>query len=215
MARPRKRRNRNHRQGPYPGATHDAQHTPAVPVSVQEAPGLTTGPARGIDCPLCAGHHEIEKCKVPIRWHWMASDQTDLVFQGGKQRKDLNNLIRSSTSRCLEQPVETLDIMCVTPSSTDVNAAFTFFQLYTPITVYREQYVHSECSKWYVAGGDGYKRAGQAQAGIGQETKVGAPPPSEGPCVEGGLFCTRPLQAVSDSPCTWSPANEWPMSCLR
>jgi hypothetical protein len=82
MARPRKRRNRNHRQAPYPGATHDAQHTPAAPVSVQEAPGATTGPARGIDCALCAGPHVIEKCNLPILWHRLAIEKTDLIFQG-------------------------------------------------------------------------------------------------------------------------------------
>jgi hypothetical protein len=104
--------------------------------------------------------------------------------------------------------------MCVMPSSRDVNAAFTFFQLYTHSTVYREGYVHCQWSKSFVAGRDGYKRAGLGQAGIGQETKVGAPPPSEGPCVEAGLLCTRLLQAVSDSHSTGNPANAWPMSCL-
>jgi hypothetical protein len=81
MARPRKRRNRNHRQEPYPGANHDTQQTPEAPVAVQEAPGETTSPASGMNCPLCAGRHELQNCNLPILWNRLPREKNNVILQ--------------------------------------------------------------------------------------------------------------------------------------
>ncbi|KAA8898304.1 hypothetical protein FN846DRAFT_910132 [Sphaerosporella brunnea] len=72
---------------------------------------MTAGAATAMHCPLCAGHHEIETCNVPIRWNRLDREDTDRVFQGDKQRKDLNKLIRSATARCFQQPAKTLEMI--------------------------------------------------------------------------------------------------------